>query len=321
MSAAGDRMRVRRAARTVGVLVGIASAAAIAAGVGILVAVIVLTSRREGDHDGGRPGPGVDDVVVDAHRILPWVLVLGVLGVVVMAFVAWAAARRAVRPLASALALQRGFVADASHELRTPLTTLSSRVQLLQRRRARGEPIDDTVQELRADVDAMAALLDDMLLTAEGAQAGPADASCALAEAADAARSRLAPLLAEADVDVEIVGDARARLAPVTAERVLVALIDNALQHSPGAGVVRVAIGTEDRFAAVRVSDHGGGIRGIDPERVFDRFARSGETGRRRGYGLGLALVRDVATRAGGSVRVERTGPEGTTFLLRLPRE
>ena len=62
-----DRRRVRRAARSVGLYVGIASAVIITAGVGILIAVVLSTSRREGEeHEGGWPGRGVgDDFVVD----------------------------------------------------------------------------------------------------------------------------------------------------------------------------------------------------------------------------------------------------------------
>jgi signal transduction histidine kinase len=69
----------------------------------------------------------------------------------------------------------------------------------------------------------------------------------------------------------------------------------------------------------LRVSDHGPGIDQADAERIFDRFARSRETGDRRGFGLGLALVRDVVARHGGSVTIESTSPAGTTFLVRLP--
>ncbi|UUT36673.1 sensor histidine kinase [Microbacterium elymi] len=52
---------------------------------------------------------------------------------------------------------------------------------------------------------------------------------------------------------------------------------------------------------------------------MFERFARSAESGRRRGFGLGLALVREAAARYGGSIRIEATSPAGTVFLLTLP--
>ena len=69
----------------------------------------------------------------------------------------------------------------------------------------------------------------------------------------------------------------------------------------------------------IRVSDHGSGIDPADAERIFERFARGSETGRRRGFGLGLALVRDVLTRYSGRIEVESTSPSGTTFLITLP--
>ena len=72
-------------------------------------------------------------------------VVASLIGVVLLGLVAWLAALRSVRPLADALRMQRNFVSDASHELRTPLTALSSRIQILQRRHERGEPIDVVV--------------------------------------------------------------------------------------------------------------------------------------------------------------------------------
>lgn len=65
-------------------------------------------------------------------------------------------------------------------------------------------------------------------------------------------------------------------------------------------------------------SDHGPGISG-DPERLSRRFARDDDGTAHQGYGLGLALARDVANRYGGSVAVESSSPSGTTMLLSFP--
>jgi K+-sensing histidine kinase KdpD len=108
-------------------------------------------------------------------------------------------------------------------------------------------------------------------------------------------------------------------LPAVTLVRLVIALVDNAVQHSPAGTSVIVSAGVEEGAAAVRVTDRGSGIHGIAPDAVFERFARSSENGRRRGFGLGLSLVRDVAVGAGGTVSVESTSSAGTTFLLRLP--
>lgn len=317
-----DRRRVQRAALSIGLYVAVASAVVVTAGVGILLAVILLNRRPEGDeHPGGFPGRSGsgDDFVIDADRILPWVILLGVLGVALLALVAWLAARQSVRPLGDALRVQRNFVADASHELRTPLTTLSSRIQLLQRRQARGEPIAETIVALRGDADMMTDVLNDLLLAAEGGAVagGPASVGEAVTTAVDV----LHPLAEENGVRLVVQPGAPATVAlpPVTLVRLVVALVDNAVQHSPTGAAVTVSTSVEDGAAAIRVADRGSGIRGIAPEAVFERFARSAESGRRRSFGLGLSLVRDVAVRAGGSVVIESTSDVGTTFLLRLP--
>ncbi len=175
MSADEDRRVVQRAAFRVGALVAGASAVAVAVGVGILIAVLVTQARTEGGgHRGGPGGAGTggagigDRFVVDLDDVLPWVVGLGVLGVVVLGLVGWAAARWSVRPLDEALRRQRAFVSDASHELRTPLTALTSRIQIVQRRLHRGEPADEPLDQLRRDAQIMDDVLADMLLTAEG---------------------------------------------------------------------------------------------------------------------------------------------------------
>jgi signal transduction histidine kinase len=321
-----DRRRVRRAAVHVGLLVGAASAVVVTAGVALLVAVLLLSARPELHHNGeggGRSGPPDGDrIVVDVDRILPWVVALGLAGVALLALVAWFAARRAVAPLAGALRLQRRFVADASHEIRTPLTALTSRTQILERRYRRGEDLTDTLAALRADASVMDAVLTDMLLTAEGTAT---DAEPAVVDAAlTAAAATVAPLAEEAGVRVRVgQGDdagLRVRLPRVTLDRLCVALLDNAVQHTPAGGEVALSARSDGRGVAIRVRDGGTGIADADRERIFERFARGPESGRRRGFGLGLALVREAAEAAGGRIEIERTSAAGTTMLLWLPQ-
>lgn len=320
MSADDDRLVVRRAALRVGSLVAGASAVAIVVGVGILIVVLVSGARTE---EGGRhPGPGAgggDRFVVDLDDVLPWVLGLGLAGVIVLGLVGWAAARWSVRPLDEALRRQRAFVSDASHELRTPLTALTSRIQIVQRRRHRGADADDALEQLRRDAQIMDEVLADMLLTAEGtAHAGTAR----IDQSVRAALDTLAPLAEEAGVTVrlgELPGDT-VGVPAVTVVRMCTALLDNAIGHTPAGSPVTVSAMTDAREVVIRVEDTGPGIRADDLPRIFERFARGAESGRRRGFGLGLALVREAATRYGGRVEVERTSSAGTVFALTLPR-
>ncbi|BDZ51134.1 hypothetical protein GCM10025867_33750 [Frondihabitans sucicola] len=92
----------------------------------------------------------------------------------------------------------------------------------------------------------------------------------------------------------------------------------------PAGSSVVVRLAAEGSKVVLTVTDAGTGIVGVEPQRVFDRFTHadappdpSGQS--RPGFGLGLALVRDIATRQGGTVRVVSTSPAGTTFRLELP--
>jgi two-component system sensor histidine kinase SenX3 len=98
-------------------------------------------------------------------------------------------------------------------------------------------------------------------------------------------------------------------------------LVENAVKYSDPEGVVQVRTRIDDRAIEVMVADHGIGIPARDLERIFERFyrvdrARSRTTG---GSGLGLSIVRHVASNHGGEVLVSSQEGEGSTFVLRLP--
>ena len=320
---AADRRRVDRAALRAGLWVGLAAAAVVAVITSVTVAVMLVSSRPDRRPPG--PGGGPRSRVVDLDLVLPVTVLLGFLGVVALGVLAWYAARRAAAPLAEALRVQRAFVADAGHELRTPLTTLSSRIQLAQHRAATGGDVDGALADLRRDADAMDAALTDLLVAAEtaGGTQGDRTASTTVAEAAADAAAVTAPRAAERGIRLAMEVPAELAVAATRAAlaRALIALLDNAVRHSPPGRTVTVSAAVEGRVVRIRVADEGGGIVGVDPARIFERFTGSGTTaeGGRRGFGLGLALVRDIAARFGGDVSVERTSPRGTVFALRLP--
>ena len=257
---------------------------------------------------------------ISADEVVGTVIVFGVVSIVLTSLIAWLMAKRAVKPLSEALKLQRHFVADASHELRTPLTALSSRVQILQRRLEAGKPVDELVTQLRDDTTNMASVLDDMLLAAEGGPVVDA-APVALGPCLRQAATSLRPLAEQAGVRVEVAeaGNLWVAAPEVSVTRAVVAVADNAIQHSPAGSSVEVRAVREQSMVVIRVTDHGTGITGVDPDQVFDRFAHGAETGKRRSFGLGLALTAEVVHRYGGDIRVESTSELGTTFAMSFP--
>ncbi|MCL2514338.1 MAG: HAMP domain-containing histidine kinase [Microbacteriaceae bacterium] len=241
------------------------------------------------------------------------------------ALLGWWMSMRAMRPLADALAMQRRFVADAGHELRTPLTLLSTRAQLLRRTAAPSAGNDEVVtglDEIVADAKALTGILEDLLIAADprrDAERVAVDLGGLAAESVTSLRaeaaSRGVALELEADAGVTVLG------VRVSLARVVVALVSNALDHA----VSRVLLSAraQGEWAVLDVRDDGPGFPPGVAERAFERFAstRSGdesEAGRRH-YGLGLALVAEVAHRHGGDVAIVGAPEGGAVVRVRLP--
>ena len=266
--------------------------------------------------------PGETKIYVDANEVVVALVVLGVVVVLVVGLASWGISRRAVAPIGAALRMQRAFVADASHELRTPLTVLDTRLQVLTRKLRRAEPYEDTLSAARRDTGIMIALVTDLLLVAEASAAEVrADEGADLRPVVLSSAGDLQLLAAERGVTIAVTveNEGRVALSETSLRRALVVLIDNAVAHSPDGATVLVSAEVERGRAVVRVQDSGTGILGIDVGQVFERFAHGETTGQRRGFGIGLSLVRDLAVRHGGRVIVESTTSEGTTMRLELP--
>lgn len=320
-----DRIAVRRSAIGIAARVAVVSAALVVVILGLVVAWVLWQST---------PGeqlerhPDATRIYVDRDQLLAVLAVVGGAAVALAGTATWLVARRTVTPIGEALRMQRTFVADASHELRTPLTVLDARVQLLERRTAPDDPNRPIVGELRDDARALVAIVDDLLHGVAAEAVDGAEATTPVGPELRAAVRDLGviadPRGVHIDADVDAAdGAGHVAMPAVPLRRCFVALLDNAVAHSPDDGTVRVAVALDTRLVRVTVGDRGTGITGIEPARVFDRFAHGTPTGaatHRTGSGIGLALVRDLAVRYGGDVRVVETGPSGTVFELRLRR-
>lgn len=104
-------------------------------------------------------------------------------------------------------------------------------------------------------------------------------------------------------------------------EQIFSNLIDNAIKYRSTDRPVRIRIDSETRgnFAVIRVADNGRGIEAKDHERIFELFRRAGLQDR-PGEGIGLAHVRTMVRRLGGTIRVDSEIGQGTTFTVILPK-
>ncbi len=277
----------------------------------------------------------------EQERIVGALAIAGGAGLVLATLAAVVLARRAVTPMSQALESQRRFVADAGHELRTPLTLLSTRAQLLSRRvrtgagdrRAgaaatadRDRLITRDVEGIVADTAALTAILEELLLAADTRTPVPQD-PVDVAKLVTTAVASAQAAAAEAGIvlRLEPVGDDTVLPAgaPIALGRSVTALVDNALGHARSEVVVSAA--RRGRTVVVEVRDDGPGISDEVLPRMFTRFAgdraEAPVPGARRHYGLGLALVSEIATRHGGTVTAaNRPAPDaGAVLRLELP--
>jgi signal transduction histidine kinase len=105
---------------------------------------------------------------------------------------------------------------------------------------------------------------------------------------------------------------------PDNVARILRILLDNALRHAPPPGGVRAEVAVQDGRAGVAIADEGPGVPAEDRERIFARFAR-GRDAEAGGFGLGLAIGRELARRMDGDLVLDDTAA-GARFVLWLPR-
>ena len=222
--------------------------------------------------------------------------------------------------------LKNQFIQNVSHELRTPLSMILGYAELL----AAGDlgkvtetqqgPLDIIVQRSYALRDLIGNIT--AILENEGREHAK--------EVVPITR-----LIDEAIVDFQVLADqAGLRLygecaAPIPLvlgdtehlRRVIDNLIGNALKFTPPGGTVAVRLRGANGRVVLQVTDSGIGIDAQHQARIFERFYQVDGTSRRThgGCGLGLALVKEIVERHGGTVTVESQPGEGSTFTVTLP--
>ena len=229
-----------------------------------------------------------------------------------------------VARLRAALRTQRQFMTDASHELRSPVSVIRTASDVTLSREHRPEAdYREALAITAAQSRRLGGLVDDMLVLARADAGGyplrPVEGF--LDDAIDECRTAVSVLAAARGVRVATTGasDVALRADQELLRRLLINLLQNAVQHSPAGGTVTLDVRVEGALAVVRVADQGPGIAADEWSRIFDRFVQLDASRRSEGAGLGLTIARWIAEAHEGSLIVESSGPQGTTFRLAIP--
>ena len=221
---------------------------------------------------------------------------------------------------------RRAFVSTASHELRTPLASLDGMLELLHDDLGDSDPdLADArllLERARTQSRRLSRLAADLLdLSRLDAQVQLRSEPVELSELSRA-------VLAEFELGTEergivsalndSAGQVWARGDPGGIARIVRILLDNAVRVSPQGGEISVTLRNGGQ-ASVVVRDEGPGVVAEERELIFERFQRGRAAAGSAGFGLGLAIGRELAERMGGELVLERNELPGATFILRLP--
>ena len=221
---------------------------------------------------------------------------------------------------------RRAFVSTASHELRTPLASLDGMLELLDDDLGSGHPDLDDARSLldraRTQSRRLSRLAADLLdLSRLDAKVQLRSEPVELGELSRA-------VLAEFELGTEergivsslddSAGQVWARGDPGGIARIVRILLDNAVRVSPQGGEITVELRNGDH-ATLTVRDEGPGVPPDERDLIFERFQRGRGAGGTAGFGLGLAIGRELADRMGGELVLERDDVPGAKFTLRLP--
>ncbi|MDR1541697.1 MAG: HAMP domain-containing histidine kinase [Clostridiales bacterium] len=268
--------------------------------------------------------------VTDSQQILNQLLFVMILtGLSMLAiifFVSLLFSKKSIAPISDAWNKQRQFVADASHELKTPLHSIMANFDALSLNE------DETIKSQREWLDCMAMGMDRMARLMERllslarlenekvkAEKKPFDINEAIADVMDAMEAAAAdrnlktyrhferPAIAEGNEELFV--------------KLFEIIYDNAIKHSNEGGIIEVSVHMDKRRAIAAVKNSGPGISQKDLPYIFERFyradaSRASENG---GYGLGLAIAREAASKIGCKILAESKENEWTVFSVAIP--
>ena len=225
--------------------------------------------------------------------------------------------------LEETFATQRQFSANAAHELRTPLAVMSTKFEVFEKNKNPDEAdYKEAIGMARSQTDRLSHVID-ILLEMTELQSAPKSDSISLSEITEEVICDLVAVAEKKNISlVQDDGEVRLTGSDTLVYRAIYNLIENAIKYNKEDGKVSVAITEDENFAKVIITDTGSGIAKEDWDKIFEPFFRVDKSRSRSmgGAGLGLALVKEIAVRHGGDVKVIESSERGSSIELSLSK-
>ena len=216
---------------------------------------------------------------------------------------------------------ERLFSVNVAHELRTPLAVLRTKVDVFKKKREAMDPeLAAFVESMEKNIRRLSDLVEEILFL--GRDAAPVLRPVNVKDVAWELVLDLEEKAAEKNVALAVEGeDVILQTDDALLERAMYNLLDNAIKYNVPGGKVTISFKEEEEKVIISVADTGMGINDEDKAKAFDLFYRADPSRNHDGYGVGLALVKEVARRLEGKIYIRDNEPMGTIFDFTLPKK
>lgn len=218
---------------------------------------------------------------------------------------------------------ERQFTSDASHELRTPTAVILAECDRAKRKAKTPDDYRESIGHIETQGQRMSDLIEELLgitRLQQGTEKYPLKKSD-LSEFITLSAEEFVPSEKRGiRLETEIEDGIECSFNPSLMSRVVYNLLQNGYKYGKENGYVQLKLTREGGDAVISVKDNGIGISEEDQSKIWQRFWQADSSrGNEGGSGLGLAMVKEIAELHGGSVSVESTLGEGSTFTFRIP--
>lgn len=220
--------------------------------------------------------------------------------------------------------MRRDFISNISHEFRTPLTILRGYTEALKDRIVPAEDTDKYYKLMLKETNGLERLVSN-LLDLSRLQTGKLELNLTMLDLNELIESVVTNMrLLAKDKQIEIEYSPMENLTPFKGDydrlkQILTIFVDNAIKYSPKNGVIALYLNVSD-FVSIIVEDHGYGIPEDEIPYIWDQYYRTKKTASEKGYGLGLAIAKQLIELHNGTVEIQSKLNLGTKVILKLPK-
>jgi len=257
-------------------------------------------------------------------------IIMTIIGAFIALGISYIFAGKAIKPIKEAYKAKERFVGDASHELRTPISIIMLSMEALKRAiKNDNSEANELIEDVNQEALKMKGLVEKLLFLARNDE-GNAVLNKEDINVSDLIKSNVKKYkLISSDRNIKFHSEVPDGLRMLGDKKlidsVISVLIDNAVKYNKDSGEIYVSAGYDTlydkrKYIWMKVKDTGTGINQADINRIFERFTRQDESRSKivSGYGLGLAIAKEIVESHQGKISVESTEGQGSTFTVLL---